>query len=87
MYVCEKSRQLCTLCESRTILVFQIRTQKLHVFCVSLVSVILQLFSGIFLISTFPLDMAPIDIIKVICFSSHLIENLSPLKLTLLGGG
>ena len=40
MYVCEMSRHWCALCEGRTVLGFQIRTQKFLVICDSLMSVI-----------------------------------------------
>ena len=57
-----------------TILSFHVRAQKFLVICDSFVSVILRLFRGIFLISTFLLDMVPQDIIKIIYFSSHCIK-------------
>jgi hypothetical protein len=75
MYVCKRSRHSWTLCEGRTVSVFKITTQKFLVICESLVSVILRLFRGIFLISTFLLGMLPLDFIKIMYFSSHSIKS------------
>ena len=68
MYVCERSRHWCALCEGRTVLGFQIRTQKFLVISDSLFSVFLRRFRRYFLISNFPLNMAPLDVIKIIYF-------------------
>jgi hypothetical protein len=64
MYVCKSSGHSWKLCDGRTILVFRMRTKKFLVIRESLVSVILRLLRGIFLIATFLLDMAPQDVIN-----------------------
>jgi hypothetical protein len=78
MYVRKRSRHSWTLCEGLTIFVSQIRTQKFLLICESLLSVHLRLFREIFLISTFLLDMAPLDIIKsnLFFFSLHQVTRL-----------
>jgi hypothetical protein len=50
---------------------FQFRAQKFLVLCESLVSVILRMSGGIFVMEKFSLDMAPFNIIKIIYFNSH----------------
>jgi len=51
--------------------------------CELLVSVILRLFRRIFLISTFPLDMVPLDIIKrnLFFFSMYQVTRLCNLEI------